>query len=403
MVNFAVFRRTTLLRSQRPLAAVLLIIAVVAAASLDAQQNSAPPSSATPPVLDAEITSYNGYLLKPATAVRTPYGNDRETPLPPEAPTAKNPPNGAIIYYYLKSVPSNPLSLEIHDAQGKVVRRFNSLTPAVDSTPKSVPNVSLGPSTHLSKDAGLNRFVWDLRYEPPQVLNFSSSSVPSDHIEHAIPGHALPADTAREQTLGPLAVPGPYEVFFIGNGVVMKQPLTITLDPRVHVSQADLEAQLLALKRADSGLAASAKAFQSITNLRAAISDRLNTLGTTAANPQAEGSVDALNELDKKAAALLEGTLEAPGLVPINRDLTRTSFLIQSGDAAPNQTAQAALEHSCGQLNQNLTTWGDLDSQSVPATNTIIAKSGLAALPTATVMSITSASHDAASSDACGP
>src|SRR5580658_6787614 len=177
-------------RSQRLLAAVLLIFAVAAATSLDAQQNSAPPSSATPPVLDPEITSYNAYLLKPATAVRTPR-DDRETPQPAEGPAAKNPSNGAIIYYYLKTVPSNPLTLEIHDAQGKVVRRFNSLTPAVDSIPKSVPNVSLGPSTHLSKDAGLNRFVWDLRYEPPQVLNFSSSGVPSDHIEHAIPGHAL--------------------------------------------------------------------------------------------------------------------------------------------------------------------------------------------------------------------
>ena len=76
-----------------------------------------------------EITASNAYLLKPATVVRTRYDNDQETPLPPEEPTAKNPPDGAIIDYYLKSVPSNPLTLEIHDAQGKVVRRFTSLVP----------------------------------------------------------------------------------------------------------------------------------------------------------------------------------------------------------------------------------------------------------------------------------
>ena len=379
-------------RSQRLLAAVLLIIAVAAATSLDAQQSPAPPSAGTPPVLDPEITSYNAYLLKPATAVRTPR-DGRETPQPPEGPAAKNLPNGAIIYYYLKSVPSNPLTLEIHDAQGKVVRHFNSLTPAADSTSKN----------HLSKEVGLNRFVWDLRYEPPQVLDFSYSGGPLDHSEHTTFDHVLPADTAHEQLLGPLAVPGQYELFFIGNGMVMKQPLTITLDPRVHVSQADLEAQLLALKRIDSGLAASAQAFQSITSLRAAIADRLNTLRTAAANPQAKGSADALNELDKKAAAILEGTVASAGLGPINRDLTRTSFVIQSDDATPSQTAQATLEHSCGQLNKNLSAWRDLDSQAVPATSTIIAQSGLAALPTATVMSITALPHDATSTDACAP
>jgi photosystem II stability/assembly factor-like uncharacterized protein len=381
-----------------------------------------------------EITSANAYLLKPASAVRTRYDNDQETPLPPEEPTAKNPPDGAIIDYYLKSVPSNPLSLEIHDAHGKVVRRFNSLTPAVDSTPKNVPDYWFGPPTQLSKDAGLNRFVWDLRYDPPQALNFGYYGGLLDYVEYTISDHALPADTPREQALGPLAVPGQYEVILIGNGTVMKQPLTITLDPRVHVSQADLEAQLLAAKRIDSGLAASSKAFQSITNLRAAIADRLKTLGVpleekpasrfseqsgapkeksseekaqeekaAAANPQSKASADALRDLDKKAATILEGTFEAPGVGPVNRDLARTSFFIQSGDAAPSQTAKAVLEESCTQLNKNLSAWRDLDSQAVPATNTIITKSNLAALPTATVMSITSAQHDAAPSDACAP
>jgi photosystem II stability/assembly factor-like uncharacterized protein len=381
-----------------------------------------------------EVASANAYLLKPATAVRTRYDNDQETPLPPEEPTAKNPPDGAIIDYYLKSVPSNPLSLEIHDAHGKVVRRFNSLVPALDPTPKNVPDYWFGPPAVPTKNIGLNRFVWDLRYDPPQALNFSYYGGLLDYIEYTISDHALPADTPREQTLGPLAVPGQYEVFFIGNGTVMKQPLTITLDPRVHVSQADLEAQLLATKRIDAGLAASTNAFHSITNLRAAIADRLKTLGVpleeksasrfseqsgapkeksaeekaqeekaAAANPEAKASAAALNDLDKKAATILEGTFEAPGVGPINRDLARTSFFIQSGDAAPSQTAQAVLEESCSQLNKNLTNWRDLDSQSVPNTNTIIAKSALAALPTATVMSITSASHDASPADACAP
>ncbi len=107
--------------------------------------------------------------------------------------------------------------------------------------------------------------------------------------------------------------------------------------------------------------------------------------------------------MDKKAAAIVEGTFEAPGVGPVNRDLARTSFFIQSGDAAPSETANAVLDEACSTLNKNLAAWRDLDSQAVPATNTIIAKSSLAALPTATVMSITAVPHDAASADACAP
>ncbi|MGC2265242.1 MAG: hypothetical protein WA608_00480 [Candidatus Acidiferrales bacterium] len=407
-----------------------------------------------------QVLSAGAYLLKPAPTVRVRYDNDQETPLPPEEPTAKNPPDGAVFYYYLKTAPTTPLSLEIHDAQGKTVRRFTSLPPKPDTTPKNVPDYWFGPEPHLSTNVGLNRFVWDLHYDPPHALNFSYYGGILDYIEYTLSDHALPGDTPREQTLGPIAVPGQYEVFLIGNGSLMKQPLTITLDPRVHVSQADLDLQLVATKRIDAGLAASSKAYDSITSLRNAIADRLKTLGpmpeekpaaegasgaaanakektaeekakdaeaakragaaaaqsnTTAktggsttgqaptVNPQALASADALKELDKKAEEIQEGTFTAPGVGPVNRDLARTSFFIQSGDAAPSETAKSALDESCSALNKNLAAWHDLDANAVPATNTTIAKSGLAALPTATVMSITAAPSNAASADACQP
>ena len=327
----------------------------------------------------------------------------------------------------------HPLALEIHDAQGNLVRRFYSVRLPWTPLPKMFRIIGLGRQA-FSKNAGLNRFVWDLRYAPPHALNFSYYGGRSITSNILSPETRSPASPRAKKLPARIAVPGQYEVFFVGNGTVMKQPLTITLDPRVHVSQADLEAQLLAGKRIDAGLAASTKAFQSITNLRAAIADRMKTLGVplaekpasrfseqsgapkektaeekaqeekaAAANPQTKASADALRDLDKKAAAILEGTFEAPGVGPINRDLARTAFFIDSGDAAPSQTAQAVLDDSCSELNKNLAAWRDLDSQAVPATNTIIAKSSLAALPTATVMSITAVPHDGGSTDACAP
>jgi photosystem II stability/assembly factor-like uncharacterized protein len=393
-----------------------------------------------------EVNSAGAYLLKPAPAMRVRYDNDQETPLPPETPAAKNPPDGAVFYYYLKSPPSGEITLEIHDSQGKVVRRFNSVVPKPDTTPKNVPDYWFAPLAGMPKNQGLNRFVWDLRYPPPDALNFSYYGQMLDYIEYTLSDHALPEDTPREQTLGPLVTPGQYEAVLIANGTLMKQPFTVTLDPRVHVSQADLEAQLIAGKRVDSGLAASAKAFQDIFNLRNAIADRLKTLGpmpedkttaeekkdkdkeaeaaklaggaapTASANAgsatptapappasPAKQSFDALTALDEKAAVILQGISDAPGIGPINRDLAREQFFIQSGDAAPSGTAKAALNESCDGLNKNLAAWRNLDSQDVPATSNIIAHSGLAALPTATVVSITATPHDTVSADACAP
>ena len=121
------------------------------------------------------------------------------------------------------------------------------------------------------------------------------------------------------------------------------------------------------------------------------------------ATSPARESADALQALDKKAEAIQQGTFTAPGVGPINRDLARVQFFIMSGDAAPSPTAKAALDESCDTLNKNLAAWRELDSQAVPATTNIIAKSSLAALPTATVMSIMATPHDAGSADACAP
>ncbi|MGA8555802.1 MAG: hypothetical protein WB630_15420 [Candidatus Acidiferrales bacterium] len=401
-----------------------------------------------------EILTVHAYLLKPEPAIRVRYDNDQETPLPPEEPTAKNPPDGAIIDYYLDAKPSNPLTLEIRDPQGKLVRQFTSLPPKADATPKNVPDYWFGSQPQLSTDLGINRFVWDLHYDPPEALNFSYYGGMLDYIEYTLSDHALPADTPREQTLGPIAVPGQYQLTLIGNGSVMKQPLSITLDPRVHVSQADLEAQLIASKQIVSGLAASAASFKALAALRAAIAERLKTLGplpeekpsagkepgapdnavaqakakekteeekakdaqvaklagarsqtsapplpnganvaeanaaqAAAVSPQTKAAADALKDLDKKAEAIQEGSFEEPGVGPVNRDLARTSFFIQSGDAAPSETAKAALDESCSALNKNLSALGDLSAQAIPAANAILAKANLAALPSVPVPS----------------
>jgi photosystem II stability/assembly factor-like uncharacterized protein len=373
----------------------------------------------------ADFTSANAYLLQPAIAVRVRYDNDQETPLPPEEPTAKNPPDGAIIDYYLKTAPKGELTLEIHDAKGKLVRKFTSIAPPDDKTPKNVPDYWFGPQAQLSKSSGLNRFVWDLRYPPPDALNFSYYGGMLDYIEYTLSDHALEHDTPREQTLGPLVAPGKYEVVLIGADTLMKQTLTVVPDPRVHISQADFEAQLLAGKRIDAGLASSASAWRSLENIHNAIANRLESLGVKPSDkdkaafgqdtPGEKGAVPAaaairnpnsaaiqvLNDLDKKIAIIQEGTPLAPGAGPVNRDLARIMFFVGSGDAAPSEQANAALDEACAAMTKTLAAMRDLDTQSIPAANEALAKHALAALPVVAPGSVGIMSVP--SSDSCQP
>jgi len=347
-----------------------------------------------------QIAESQAYLLRPANTVRVRWDNDQETPLPPEVPAAQNPPDGAMFYYYLKSAPKGELTIEIHDARGNLVRRFTSVAAASDNTPKNVPDYWFGPMAKLTKHAGLNRFVWDLRYAPPPALNYSYYGNILDYVEYTLSDHAIPGDTPRKQALGPLVTPGQYEVTFIGNGVLMKQPLTITLDPRVHVSQADLEQQLGAAQRITAALKTSYDTYNAASALRDALAERQKSLGKLASETQTPGSgaaghsapkagaaaagkeaSDALEALDAKIAAVQQGTFSAPGVGPVNRDLARILYMIEVGDAAPSDSAQEAINDSCRSLDADLAAWKKVQSESLPSVNALLEKYNLQPLP----------------------
>ncbi|HXW54152.1 MAG TPA: hypothetical protein VEJ67_00285 [Candidatus Cybelea sp.] len=325
-----------------------------------------------------QIETGNAYLLRPSTAMRVRWDNSQETPLPPEVPAAPNPPDGAILYYYLKSPPAGQLTIEIHDARGALVRRFTSVPLPANTTLKNVPDYWFGLETALTKNAGLNRFVWDLRYPPPAALNYSYYGNILDYVEYTLSDHAIAGDTPREQALGPLVTPGQYEVTFIGNGVLMKQPLTITLDPRVNVSQSDLEQQLDAARRVTAGLASTYEAYHTASALRAAISDRQKAL---LANASAKDAADAVKDLDSQIEAVQQGDMRDPGMGPVNRDLARILFMIEVGDGAPSDSADAAINDSLKSLDKDLAEWQKLERNFVPSVNALLGKYNLQPLP----------------------
>src|SRR5260370_528638 len=119
---------------------------------------------------------------------------------------------GAVLDYFLKDRASSSIQLEILDSEGKLVRRFASDDVLQKTNPNDVPIQMewVRDPKPLSAEAGMHRFIWDLR-------------------------HALPKGMRRSfwGPAGPIAVPGNYTVKLTANGKSRTQPLTIKLDPRV--------------------------------------------------------------------------------------------------------------------------------------------------------------------------
>jgi hypothetical protein len=155
-------------------------------------------------------------LYEPTTAYLVEWNLNTDTPLPPEEPGGKNPPDGVPIDYYLAST-AQVVTLDLVDATGEVVRTFRSdqVPPPVD--PKSItvdPRWARAPQPLLAT-AGSHRFVWDLRM--PGTSNGLRMA-------------AIWLDTPY--TRGSFVKSGAYKVRLTVDGKVYEKPLTIKADPR---------------------------------------------------------------------------------------------------------------------------------------------------------------------------
>ena len=183
--------------------------------------------------MSRNVSESDVHLFRPRSAVRIRRSENKDTPLPPEFPHGTNPPNGAIINYSLGNTPRSPITLEILDAAGNLVRRYSSADrPEPPRRPPYFMEEWLPKFRPLSAQVGHNRFVWDLRYTPPR-------SRQHDYTIAAIAGRG----TEREPQ-GPLVLPGTYEIRLTVDGQTTSQPLTVVMDPRVHVTDAVLREQL---------------------------------------------------------------------------------------------------------------------------------------------------------------
>jgi photosystem II stability/assembly factor-like uncharacterized protein len=233
------------------------------------------------------------FLYRPQIAYRLRRNNNPDTPLPPETPAGKNPPDGAMVDYYLDADAATPVTLEIFTAAGALVRRYASddKPEPFDEKEVNVPTYWVRPPQTLSSAKGMHRFVWDLRYPAPGA------------VQRDYPISAIYRDTPREP-LGVFAVPGTYTVKLTVSGKTYAQPLTVRMDPRATITPLGLTRQFtLATKIADM----MNKSFAAISNLS---SPQSSSPRPAVPSPQSEWI--ALNSDLATAYDVVEGTDRGP-------------------------------------------------------------------------------------------
>jgi hypothetical protein len=313
--------------------------------------------------LSSTVANESVHLFRPATAVRVRKNEGHDTPLPPETPVGKNPPAGAIIDYSLKSVPAGEVTLEILDARGGLVRKYstNDQQRPLDES-QAFPTYWFRPPFPLSKKIGMNRFVWDLRYERPKALRY---------------GYSIAAAFGEDAIMvpeGPLVLPGTYQVKLTAAGRSYTAPIEVKMDPRVKVAPLALGQQVALEKQIVAAMNQSFAAVDQIGDLREQLKMLLREIRPGTAN---SSLADPTTALDKKAAELIavEQTYPPVGIISvasINGAFGSLLRLVEGADAAPTAQANQTFTIYKLLLDQQLAKWGVLKAIDVPALNELL-------------------------------
>ncbi len=215
----------------------------------------------------------DAYLFKPETGIRIRFGTNDPTPWPPELLAGENPPNGAIVDYFLPNETSSEVKLEFLDAEKHVIRSYSSKDAVRDPDPATNPAAYnkicqqnptaqdcglplYWPAPHqvLKSTAGMHRFTWDMHYDPiPGAATGGRGG--GGGANGAVPHRTYPGINS------PWVAPGAYTVRLTVNGKAYTQPITIKLDPRVKITP-EVEQIFTLTTRVENHVRAAAAAYK---------------------------------------------------------------------------------------------------------------------------------------------
>jgi photosystem II stability/assembly factor-like uncharacterized protein len=306
------------------------------------------------------------FLIAPAMATRLTRSTWTDTPIPPDEPTAANPPAGAVIEYFLPRAARGNVVLEVLDAHGGLVRRYTSADPpepsAEDLARQLIPPYWVAEPRSLAQGAGMHRWVWDLRYPAP----FATS--------HGYPIAAVPHATPREP-FGPVAVPGMYTVRLNVDGRRLEAPLELRADPRVHLAPGALEDQYRGAPRRAALLGESAHTLLALRSTEAQLK-ALPPTGPAAAAIQAFATrLATLIEPEEPAEPAQDK--ESRLLRAVQTDIGALYAAVTRSDAAPTAAQTRESEVAAAAFARLLDTWHALAAD-LPALNARLRSAKLA-------------------------
>ena len=311
--------------------------------------------------LDAKVENAAAWLFTPAPAYRVRMPAFTGTPLPKEEPLASNPPSGAYIEYTLKTAANSPITLEIFDVGGTLVRHYSSADqPAADDAKKS--DIALEWVEHpttLSTAAGMHRFIWPLRY---RGIRTSKDIDPySDGI---------------------WAPPGAYKLVLNVAGQKLEQPLTVLADPRVDLPTSAYAQQFALAKRIEAQRDRVAAASREVEAALAALEQVRATVSNLASDiAAATAPVRALS--GARAAANPHNAWAYPpqdtkNLLFLSGKLDSLILAVDGSDAAPSPDAQRGFDAVLPLIDGVLANWEQYKTRDLAALNAKLKAAGKA-------------------------
>ena len=295
-----------------------------------------------------DIAKQDVHLYTPAVAYR--MQNPDEVPKP--IVVGQNPPAGAVIDFFLKDAPKGETTIEILDSQNQVIRKFSSLKTETPDEPLDPDDKK--PEKEVKVEAGLNRFVWNLRYE-------NANRVPGYYLWEYNGG-------AR----GPIALPGKYQVRLTVDGKSQTAPFELKLDPRVHVSQEELAKQFSLLMQIREQLNRVYAAVNQIEDVRAQTEAMKRRLPPDDGGRSLAGSADSLTAklvsvrdpmINLRISANEDSLAYHPQL---DGQLAFLAMIVSSGcDCGPTEAATKRFDELKKQVDDVVSKWNNLQKSDV--------------------------------------
>jgi photosystem II stability/assembly factor-like uncharacterized protein len=273
-------------------------------------------------------------LYKPQSTYRIRWSMNPDTPLPQEEPGGQNPPDGAMVDYYLKDKVNGEVTLEILNEQNRVIRKYSSNDKPYKIPEVNIPLYWIRPQQILSGDAGHHRFLWDLHYRP---LNVPAS----------FPMNAIYKDTAPEPT-SPWVMPGEYTIKLTVNGQSQTQKLTIKMDPRVTMTFMQLREQhdlSWDCYQKESRLLEALQVYEDLNN-------QISKLKEDKKAVKLASTINSVHEQLKNAAKGQSSSLES-----MNTFYSRVFSIMQDADMPVTTQVKSAINENWSSYNQVMATW----------------------------------------------